>query len=56
MPTVARGPRPTRAGRSRSGWLRTWSINTGNGYYGGLQFTAGTWRANGGSGSAANAS
>lgn len=32
------------------------SINTGNGYYGGLQFTAGTWRANGGSGSAANAS
>lgn len=33
-----------------------WSINTGNGYYGGLQFTAGTWRANGGSGSAANAS
>lgn len=27
-----------------------WSINTGNGYYGGLQFTAGTWRANGGSG------
>ncbi|RER68608.1 resuscitation-promoting factor rpfE, partial [Mycobacterium tuberculosis] len=26
------------------------------GYYGGLQFTAGTWRANGGSGSAANAS
>ncbi len=27
-----------------------WSINTGNGYYGGLQFNAGTWRANGGSG------
>jgi hypothetical protein len=27
-----------------------WSINTGNGYYGGLQFTLGTWRANGGSG------
>jgi resuscitation-promoting factor RpfA len=25
-----------------------WSINTGNGYYGGLQFTPGTWRANGG--------
>ncbi|BBX72857.1 transglycosylase family protein [Mycobacterium shinjukuense] len=33
-----------------------WSINTGNGYSGGLQFTASTWRANGGSGSAANAS
>jgi hypothetical protein len=27
-----------------------WGINTGNGYYGGLQFTLGTWRANGGSG------
>jgi len=25
-----------------------WGINTGNGYYGGLQFTPGTWRANGG--------
>lgn len=27
-----------------------WSINTGNGYYGGLQFTLGTWRAYGGTG------
>ncbi|WP_286143638.1 transglycosylase family protein [Mycobacterium sp. 1274756.6] len=27
-----------------------WSINTGNGYYGGLQFAPGTWYANGGSG------
>ncbi|MGW6059477.1 transglycosylase family protein [Streptomyces sp. NPDC055189] len=25
-----------------------WSINTGNGYYGGLQFSASTWRAYGG--------
>ena len=25
-----------------------WQINTGNGYYGGLQFNAGTWRAYGG--------
>ncbi len=33
-----------------------WGISTGNGYSGGLQFTAGTWRANGGSGSAAGAS
>ena len=33
-----------------------WGINTGNGFSGGLQFTAGTWRANGGSGSAHNAS
>jgi LysM repeat protein len=32
------------------------SINTGNGYYGGLQFTLGTWQANGGSGNPANAS
>jgi len=27
-----------------------WSINTGNGYYGGLQFSPGTWSSNGGSG------
>jgi resuscitation-promoting factor RpfE len=27
-----------------------WGINTGNGYFGGLQFTVGTWRSNGGSG------
>ena len=27
-----------------------WSINTGNGFYGGLQFTLSTWRAYGGSG------
>jgi resuscitation-promoting factor RpfB len=27
-----------------------WSINTGNGYYGGLQFSLSTWRASGGSG------
>ncbi|MDF0528865.1 transglycosylase family protein [Tsukamurella sp. 8F] len=33
-----------------------WATNTGNGYYGGLQFTQSTWNANGGSGSAANAS
>ena len=25
-----------------------WNINTGNGYYGGLQFSASTWRAYGG--------
>lgn len=33
-----------------------WNTNTGNGYYGGLQFTQSTWKAYGGSGSAANAS
>jgi hypothetical protein len=33
-----------------------WGISTGNGYSGGLQFTPGTWRANGGSGSPNGAS
>ncbi|WP_436493487.1 transglycosylase family protein [Actinokineospora sp. HUAS TT18] len=33
-----------------------WSINTGNGYYGGLQFSPSTWRAYGGTGSAHTAS
>src|SRR5574339_255833 len=33
-----------------------WSINTGNGYYGGLQFTLSTWRAYGGQGMPNNAS
>lgn len=33
-----------------------WSINTGNGFYGGLQFTLSTWRAYGGSGMPQNAS
>ncbi|MDF9812377.1 transglycosylase family protein [Streptomyces sp. SPB162] len=32
-----------------------WHINTGNGYYGGLQFAAGTWRSNGGTQYAATA-
>jgi hypothetical protein len=33
-----------------------WHTNTGNGYYGGLQFSMSTWRGNGGSGNPANAS
>lgn len=33
-----------------------WHANTGNGYYGGLQFTLQTWKANGGLGNPANAS
>ncbi|MDQ7806003.1 transglycosylase family protein [Amycolatopsis sp. A133] len=33
-----------------------WNTNTGNGYYGGLQFSQSTWKAYGGTGSAANAS
>ena len=32
-----------------------WSINTGNGFYGGLQFTTSTWRAFGGTAYAPNA-
>jgi LysM repeat protein len=33
-----------------------WGINTGNGFYGGLQFTQSTWKAYGGQGSPQNAS
>ena len=33
-----------------------WAINTGNGYYGGLQFSLGTWQAYGGVGLPSNAS
>jgi hypothetical protein len=32
-----------------------WSINTGNGFYGGLQFTPATWAANGGTAYASRA-
>jgi nucleoid-associated protein YgaU len=32
-----------------------WKINTGNGYYGGVQFAAGTWKAYGGGDYASNA-
>jgi uncharacterized protein YabE (DUF348 family) len=33
-----------------------WAANTGNGYYGGLQFSLSTWQANGGTGLPSNAS
>jgi hypothetical protein len=33
-----------------------WGASTGNGFSGGLQFSPGTWRANGGTGSASDAS
>ncbi len=33
-----------------------WAANTGNGHYGGLQFSQATWNANGGIGSPATAS
>ncbi|HEX8496848.1 MAG TPA: transglycosylase family protein [Actinomycetales bacterium] len=53
-PIAMAGPAQAATGRT---WDRlaqcesggNWSINTGNGYYGGLQFSGGTWRAYGGS-------
>lgn len=47
---------PTAGAADASGWDAVaacesggdWSINTGNGYYGGLQFDEQTWAANGG--------
>lgn len=33
-----------------------WATNSGNGYHGGLQFTLGTWHANGGTGMPEHAS
>jgi uncharacterized protein YabE (DUF348 family) len=60
VPTVVRvGTRPMPASTANGGaWDRiaqcesggNWHANTGNGYYGGLQFSLGTWRANGGVG------
>jgi uncharacterized protein YabE (DUF348 family) len=46
--SVASGSVWDRLAKCESGG--NWSINTGNGYYGGLQFSASTWRAYGGSG------
>jgi LysM repeat protein len=62
QPTPA--PRPTYSANSGGVWDRlaqcesggNWSINTGNGYYGGLQFSLSSWRAVGGSGLPSNAS
>jgi LysM repeat protein len=47
-PAVASGSVWDQLARCESGG--NWSINTGNGYYGGLQFSLSTWRAVGGSG------
>jgi uncharacterized protein YabE (DUF348 family) len=47
-PPVATGSVWDRLAQCESGG--NWSINTGNGYYGGLQFNLGTWRAYGGTG------
>lgn len=45
--------RPYNAKLNRMAWCesrRRWFINTGNGYYGGLQFDFRTWRSVGGRG------
>ncbi len=63
---VASAPAPTRTASSATNYIPSdgsvwdqiaacesggnWAINTGNGFYGGLQFTLGSWRAVGGSG------
>jgi hypothetical protein len=47
-PSVASGSVWDRLAGCESGG--NWSINTGNGFYGGLQFTLSTWRGYGGSG------
>ena len=62
--TKAPAPAPANFAGGSSVWDRlaqceaggNWAINTGNGYYGGLQFNLGTWHANGGSGLPSNAS
>ena len=51
-------PAPPNFAGGSSAWDRiaacesggNWATNTGNGYYGGLQFNLGTWQAYGGSG------
>jgi resuscitation-promoting factor RpfB len=53
-PAVASGSVWDRLAQCESGG--NWSINTGNGFYGGLQFTLSTWRGYGGSGMPNNAS
>ncbi len=47
-PTVANGSVWDRLAMCESGG--NWAINTGNGFYGGLQFTLASWRAVGGTG------
>jgi uncharacterized protein YabE (DUF348 family) len=62
--TKAPAPAPANFSGGSSVWDRlagceaggNWAINTGNGYYGGLQFNLGTWHANGGSGLPSDAS
>nr|WP_275588413.1 resuscitation-promoting factor [Microlunatus panaciterrae] len=53
-PSVASGSVWDQIAQCESGG--NWAINTGNGFYGGLQFTLSTWHAYGGSGMPNNAS
>lgn len=53
-PTVAGGSVWDRLAQCESGG--NWAINTGNGYYGGLQFSLSSWQAVGGSGLPSDAS
>lgn len=53
-PAVATGSVWDRLAQCESGG--NWAINTGNGFYGGLQFTISSWQAVGGSGLPSNAS
>jgi hypothetical protein len=57
IPGVAAADVPTRVwdrvAQCESGG--NWSINTGNGYHGGLQFDPETWRSHGGQGQAEDA-
>lgn len=46
VPTISDGSVWDQLARCESGG--NWAINTGNGYYGGLQFNYGTWQSNGG--------
>ena len=63
LPVAALVSAPSASAASASTWDAVarcesggnWSINTGNGFYGGLQFTSSTWAAFGGHAYAANA-
>lgn len=58
LPVAPSQPQPVALAVGTSVWDQlaqcesggNWAINTGNGYYGGLQFTVGTWQGLGGAG------
>lgn len=54
IPTASAEPNWDAMAQCESGG--NWSADTGNGFYGGLQFTPATWAANGGTGTPAAAS